>query len=216
MKNSIKLLALLFVAVGFTSCMKDNDQPFYDGEAMLKKEAPILKEYVNSTEGLEDAILHSSGIWYTIIEDGLIPEKDEEGENTIQGYFYNINTVGDLEMPRISVKYEGKLVSDGTVFDQRSTEDFIDKDLFSLQGLIAGWKVAFFPKSILDKEGEKVEVDGLTQYGLQPGSKIRIVVPSPYGYGNRAQGSVPADAPLDFTIEVFKVIPPAAPSGGPY
>ena len=214
MKNSIKIFALLFIAVGFGSCLKGNNQPFYDPEAILKAEAPVLKEYVNTTPGLENALLHSSGIWYTIIEDGIIPEKDEDGKTT-QGYFYNFNSVGGLEYPRVSVKYEGKLVSDGSVFDEGTTEGLADDKLFPLVNLIPGWAVAFFPAKIKNKEGEEINVDGITLHGLQPGSKIRIVIPSPYGYGDRTQKGIPANSPLDFTIEVFKVIPPAAPTG-PY
>lgn len=214
MKNTIKLFALLFVAVGFGSCLKGDNQPFYDQDAILKEEAPILKEYVNTTPGLEDAILHASGIWYTIIEDGIIPEKDEDG-NTTQGYFYNFNSVGGLEWPRVSVKYTGKLVSDGSVFDEGTTEGLADDKFFPLVNLIPGWGVAFFPTKIKNKEGEDIKVDGLTFHGLQTGSKIRIVLPSIYGYRDRAQKGIPANSPLDFTIEVFKVIPPSAPSG-PY
>jgi FKBP-type peptidyl-prolyl cis-trans isomerase FkpA len=40
---------------------------------------------------------------------------------------------------------------------------------------------------------------------IQKGGKIRLLIPSYYGYGNRAAGSIPANSILDFTITLSNV-----------
>jgi FKBP-type peptidyl-prolyl cis-trans isomerase FkpA len=209
MKNMFKkfnfLILSLVVAVGFSACMKD-DIEVYDFQKYLDLEAPILEAYVNSEPGLEGAVRDSSGIWYKIIEPGL--------QDSIAGkpdyYRYNINNANQIEAPRLRVNYEGKLVSNGFVFDEAEMKP--DDTPISLARVIYGWQLAFLPKHLRDKQGALRNVGGLTQHGLQKGAKIRIVLPSPYGYQNVAQGSIPANSPLDFYIEVLEVKPPAAPT----
>lgn len=201
MKNSIKIFFVLLLAVGSVSCMKSNPYEIYDAQAMLEKEAPLLKEYVETTEGLEDATLDKkTGIWYKIIEEGVQPE--EEGY-----YEYKIINTGNIEAPVITVKYEGKLVSNGIVFEKKE-----ENTEFSLGGpIIEGWQIGFLPKTIKDEQGKLLEIGGLTELGLQKNSKIRLVIPSPYGFQNREQQGIPANSPLDFTIEVVKVSSPIKP-----
>jgi FKBP-type peptidyl-prolyl cis-trans isomerase FkpA len=144
-------------------------------------------------------------MWYKIIEEGVSPE--EEGF-----YEYKLNSFGNVEAPRITIKYEGKLVSTGYVFDKNDKTEGIE---FLLGTLINGWKIAFLPKTITDS-GKVLNItdltglSGLTELGLQKGSKIRLVIPSPYAYQDKSQPSVPANSPLDFTIEVLKVEAPTS------
>lgn len=198
MKNTIKVLFALFIVVGFSSCLKDNSYEPYDAQAMLEKEAPILKEYVETTEGLEGAILHETGIWYKIVQEGLQPEE--------KGYYnYVVNSDGNFTEHIIFIaNYEGKLVSNGVEFDK--AEEFKN----SVFGVIEGWKIGFLPKNVVNDEGKVFEIGGITERGLQQGSKIRLIIPSPYAYGPKAQGKVPANSPLDFTIEVLKVERPTS------
>lgn len=204
MKNTIKIFFVLLLAAGSFSCMKSNPYEMYDGQGMLEKEAPLLKEYVETTEGLKDATLdEGTGIWYKIIEEGVQPEED--------GYYkYKITTTGNtearIEAPIIEVKYEGKLVSNGIIFDKKEANTE-----FSLGGVIAGWQVSFLPKTIKDEQGKVHETGGLTELGLQQNTKVRLVIPSPYGYQNSERQGIPANSPLDFTIEVVKVSAPAKP-----
>src|SRR5690606_12704211 len=144
-----------------------------------EKEAPQLKEYVEATEGLEDAILDKkTGIWYKIIEEGVQP-----GEEEYYKYkFMNAGTTQTyIEAPIITVKYEGKLVSNGVVFDKTEGEDTFER---SLGGVIEGWQIGFLPKTIEDEQGKLHETGGLTTLGLQKGSKVRLIIPSPWGYQN--------------------------------
>lgn len=198
MKNSVKILFALLITVGFSSCLKDNSFEPYDDQAMLKKEAPILEEFVKTTPGLEGAILDSSGIWYKIIEEGV-----SEGD---EGFYpYKLNSLNLNESPQITIIYEGRLVSNGDVFD-KSTKP--EGTTFNLATLIDGWRIGFYPKTITH-EGQTYQVGGLTQFGLQRGAKIRLVIPSPYAYRSTSSTKVPANSPLDFTIEVLKVAAPA-------
>jgi FKBP-type peptidyl-prolyl cis-trans isomerase FkpA len=205
MKNSIKILFVLLLATGTMSCLKSNPYDVYDAKAIFEEEAPILKTYVETTESLEGAKLDTlTGIWYKIIEEGVSP--------TEEGYYtYKLNSAGYVEAPRITVKYEGKLVSTGVVFDKSDKDEGLEN---SLGGLIDGWKIAFLPKTLKDKDNkvykmqDLIGLPGLTELGLQKGSKMRLILPSPYGYQNREQPKIPANSPLDFTIEVLKIVPP--------
>ncbi len=208
MKNSMKKINFLFIALiiglGFTSCMKDNDIEPYDPDKYFTLEAPILRNYVDTAEGLEGAILDETGIWYKIVEPGLVDPEDDDF------YEYNFNSNNQLESPRITVNYEGRLVSNSLVFDDG------EEATFSLGTLLGGWLVAFLPENMKDRNGDIVLDQngdpakyGLTELGLQKGAIIRIVLPSPYGYQSQAQGDVPANSPLDFYIEVLEVQPPS-------
>lgn len=202
MKNPIKIFFVLLLAVGSFSCMKSNPYELYDRQAMLEKEAPLLKEYVETTPGLEDATLDKeTGIWYKIIQEGVQPGED--------GYYpYKITNTGNtearIEAPVIGVKYAGKLVSTGVEFEK--TESVYETSLGAT--IIVGWQIAFLPKTIKDEQGKVHETGGLTELGLQKNSTIRIVIPSPWAYQNREQKGIPANSPLDFTIEVVRVASP--------
>ena len=191
----------LVVAIGFSACMKD-DIEVYDFEKFLQIEAPVIEAYVKSVPELQGAVRDSAtGIWFKVIDEGLQDKED------LEYYGYNINNSNRLEYPSIRAKYTGKLVESGAVFQESEI-----KTLTSLVSLLSAWQIAFFPKNVLDKQGKPNFVGGLTEKGLQKGSKIRIVLPSPYGYQSQAQQSIPANSPLDFYIEVLEVRPPGAPS----
>lgn len=205
MKNSIKVLFVLLLAGGMMSCLKSNPYDIYDPQAIFDKETPILKTYVETTESLAGAELDTvTGIWYKMIEDGV-------SSSDSSFYTYKVNSSGFVEAPIVTVKYEGKLVSNGVVFDKNDEAAGMKN---SLGGFIDGWKIAFLPKKVKDDAGKEYKMEsliglpGLTELGLQKGSKIRIILPSPYGYQNREQQKIPANSPLDFTIEVLKVESP--------
>ena len=202
MKKINFLIIALIAGIAFTGCLKDNDIEPYDFQKHLDLEVSVLKEYVEKTPELEGAVMHEgTGIWYKIIEPGL---QDKESADF---YKYNFNSNNEIEAPRIRVNYDGKLVSTGTSFEEK---DMATGQYWSLAGVIGGWQVAFLPKELKDNN-DKIVKTGLTELGLQKGAKIRIVIPSPYGYQNQTQPDIPANSPLDFYIEVLEVIPPAAP-----
>lgn len=188
MKN-IKLFTLLFVLAGvtFSSCRKES---FFDPEEQFEAEKPIIENYVKAN--IPDAIKHeNTGIWYEILETA------DENEDP---YEYTIHSSGYINNVDIEIKYRGVLL-DGTVFDS-NTEGVT----FSLGELIRAWQVMFLPKTIGD-----LPVGGILEEGLQKGMKVRFVTPSYYAYQHIGQGNVPANAPLDFTIEVLDIRDPVTP-----
>lgn len=79
----------------------------------------------------------------------------------------------------ISVLYTGRLLN-GTVFDSATTAIS-----FPLSQAITGWQ-AGIPL-------------------IKKGGKIRLLLPSFYAYGNQANQRIPANSPLDFTVELTDV-----------
>jgi len=101
------------------------------------------------------------------------------------GVFYQIIAPGTgtytyTTSSLITVDYSGKLLN-GTTFD---TSGGTPRQ-FQLSRLIAGWQVAI-PK-------------------IQKGGQIRFFVPSYFGYGNSAQGTIPANSVLDFSVTLSDV-----------
>ena len=99
------------------------------------------------------------------------------------GLFYQIKSPGSgnatyTAATQVKVKYAGRLIGSKETFDS-GTRDF------TLGNLIDGWKI------------------GIPL--IQKGGKIRLFVPSYYGYGPYPSGSIPANSVLDFEIELIDV-----------
>ncbi|MBV8390299.1 MAG: FKBP-type peptidyl-prolyl cis-trans isomerase [Mucilaginibacter sp.] len=95
------------------------------------------------------------------------------------GVYYQVITPGTGAYPTVSslitVNYTGKLLN-GTVFDSGSINST------ALSSLVKGW-----------------------QYGIphiNTGGRILLLIPSALGYGNTAQGSIPANSVLIFTVDL--------------
>lgn len=95
------------------------------------------------------------------------------------GIYYQVITPGTGSYPNvnslITVNYTGKLLN-GTVFDSGSMNSQ------KLSGLIRGWQV------------------GIPH--INTGGRLLLLVPSALGYGNGPYGSIPANSPLVFTIDL--------------
>lgn len=196
-----KLLSPLFlgiaaIALSIISCSKSDDSPVFDDAAQFKADSITLKNYVDSK--FPDAQYDSvTGIWYEILAEG-------EGN-----YQYKIVDTLNAKFLKFTptVKYIGKLLS-GSIFDQTETDKTATFEILTNTGyqypffssLIPAWTFAFAPRKIGD-----VKLGGLTEKGLQKGTKIHIMAPSLYGYQNRAVGTIPANSPLDFIIEVVDI-----------
>ncbi|WP_421938234.1 FKBP-type peptidyl-prolyl cis-trans isomerase [Pedobacter sp.] len=99
------------------------------------------------------------------------------------GIFYQIIEPGTGSVTynaatKVTTSYEGKLLN-GTKFDSSTSATF------ALGQVIPGWQI------------------GIQK--IQKGGKIRLIIPSYYGYGNSAAGSIPANSILDFTISLTDV-----------
>ncbi|MDF2518325.1 MAG: hypothetical protein K0R59_3621 [Sphingobacterium sp.] len=196
-----KLLSPLFLGIATiallaVSCSKSDDAPVYDAEAQFKTDSTLLKNYVDSK--YPNAQYDSEkGIWYEILAEG-------EGN-----YQYRIVDTLNAKLFKVqpTVKYTGRLLN-GSIFDQTEADKTANFEILTNTGyyypfdssIIPAWTFAFAPKKIGD-----VKLGGLTEKGLQKGSKIHIMVPSKWGYANRAMGKIPANSPLDFVIEVVDI-----------
>lgn len=195
--KTLKLLLVAFLAVvGISSCMKDNDydQPDYEAEnrridSTLKAQDTILRAYAHEhfDNPIEDTTF---GIWYEILE--------VSNDTTFEYVSRESSWVPVIA----DVKYTGQLL-DGTVFDDqtdKATQLVINGASNTSSGVIYAWLLAFYPQS-----SNANSFSGLTEDGLKKGSKIRFVAPSPYCYDNQTMDDIPADSPLDFTIEVTDI-----------
>ncbi|WP_333886182.1 FKBP-type peptidyl-prolyl cis-trans isomerase [Sphingobacterium siyangense] len=195
-----KLLSPLFMGIAaiaflIISCNKSDDAPVYDANAQFKTDSVTLKNYVS--QNYPAAQYNSeTGIWYEILAEGT-------GE-----YVYKLTDTlnGKYLKYKPTVKYVGKLLN-GNVFDK--TDTAIEFEIRTNTGyqypfydsnIIPAWTFAFAPQKIGD-----MKLGGLTEKGLQKGSKIHIMAPSLYGYQNQAVGTIPANSPLDFVIEVTDI-----------
>ncbi|WP_316815689.1 FKBP-type peptidyl-prolyl cis-trans isomerase [Pedobacter nyackensis] len=102
------------------------------------------------------------------------------------GVFYQIITAGSGNTTftgntQVTVDYSGKVLGGSQNFDSSAGTP----RTFGLGGLIAGWQIGI-------------------PY-IQKGGKIRLFIPSEFGYGNNGQPGIPANSVLDFTIELKDV-----------
>ena len=105
---------------------------------------------------------------------------------TASGLQYEVLREGTGAKPKpdqsVEVHYHGTLV-DGTVFD--SSVERGETISFPVTGVIQGW------------------VEALQ---LMPvGSKWKLFIPANLGYGNRAQGAIPAGSVLVFEVELISI-----------
>jgi FKBP-type peptidyl-prolyl cis-trans isomerase len=94
------------------------------------------------------------------------------------GILYQIITPGDTAKPNLctplSMTYTGKLMT-GIQFDKGTIT-------YALKDLIVGWQIAV---PLIGK-----------------GGKIKMVIPSSLAYGPNANGSIPANSPLYFEMNI--------------
>jgi len=111
-------------------------------------------------------------------------------QDTVSGIFYNISKIGNgvdsvkSTMSQIKALYTGQLLS-GKVFDSTGTTP---RDLGYAGGLIKGFQFA------------------LTR--ITKGGKIRVYLPSYYGYGPAENKDIPANSVLIFDVELTDVTNP--------
>ncbi len=195
-----KLLSPLFMGIAaiaflIVSCNKSDDAPVYDAGAQFKTDSVTLKNYVS--KNYPEAQYNSeTGIWYEILAEGT-GNYEYKVVDTLNGKYLKYKP---------TVKYVGKLLN-GSVFDK--TDTAIEFEIRTNTGfqypfydsnIIPAWTFAFAPQKVGD-----MKLGGLTEKGLQKGSKIHIMAPSLYGYQNQAVGTIPANSPLDFVIEVTDI-----------
>jgi FKBP-type peptidyl-prolyl cis-trans isomerase len=85
---------------------------------------------------------------------------------------------------KVEAHYTGRL-TDGTVFDSSSGKKPLPFTV-GVGQVIAGWD------------------EGIV--GMQVGEKKILVIPAELAYGNRSIGSIPANSPLVFQVELTKIV----------
>jgi FKBP-type peptidyl-prolyl cis-trans isomerase FkpA len=107
-------------------------------------------------------------------------------QDTASGIFYNISKPGNgidsvkSIYTKVKTLYKGQLLS-GVVFDSTTTEP----REFDAGGVIKGFQF------------------GLTK--ITKGGKIRVYMPSYYGYGTQSRDKIPANSVLIFDIELVDI-----------
>ena len=105
---------------------------------------------------------------------------------TDSGLQYEVLRAGSGAKPTanqtVEVHYHGTLI-DGTVFDSSVARG--ETISFPVTGVIPGWVEALQLMSV--------------------GSKWKLVIPAELGYGNRAQGPIPAGSVLVFEVELISI-----------
>jgi len=153
MKSRIFIL-LLFI-VGF-AC--NNNTTVVPASVRLEEDIATIEQYLadNNITAVKDSV---TGVQYVIKELGTGVKP----------------TIYDC----VQAAYTGKLLSDGTVFDESTGLKI------PLRNTISGWQIAFpfFPK----------------------GTKATLYIPSYYGYGTSASLNMPANSILVFDVEVLNV-----------
>jgi len=115
----------------------------------------------------------------------FIADKNITAIKHASGIYYQILSSGTgsttySNSTLVTAKYAGRLLN-GTVFDQTTTQPLT----FSLGNVILGWQI------------------GVPL--IKKGGKIRLLIPSGYGYGQGGSGKIPSNAVLDFDIELVDV-----------
>ena len=138
-----------------------------------------LKEGNDPYKDTQEQLVKDEEIIKKFIADNNIPALRHES-----GVYYQIIAPGSgshtyTGSSKTTVNYKGRLLS-GSIFDQSTSAI-----TFPLGGVIVGWQI------------------GVPL--IQKGGKIRLIIPSGYAYGAGGSGSIPANAVLDFDIELVDV-----------
>ena len=180
----IKNIFIVVVAAFVYGC-QDNQMPFqqqYDQEANLARERPLIDDYLAKTPYDSLYRIHDpSGVVIIVQEEG-------EGSRPKNGTIVYTNYVGKL--------------TDGTVFEANTKAAAEEHGLhtetstysvlsFTVtpggqgSGFIAGFSIGF--------------------KRIRSGSKAVIIIPSPYGYQDRAVGGIPANSILVFEVDFLGI-----------
>ena len=112
----------------------------------------------------------------------FINSRNITAELDARGFYYSIAAQGNGTHPSacadVTVNYKGTLTN-GATFDKR------EGSVFSLDGLVAGWRL------------------GIPL--IAAGGKITLYLPPSLGYGSSASGSIPGNSILIFEIDLIAV-----------
>ncbi|REE81809.1 FKBP-type peptidyl-prolyl isomerase-like protein [Lutibacter oceani] len=195
------LIGLLIIGLVIFSCKKDdNNTVDFDAAAQAIEDDNTLIEYLQSHYLNEE----DGGIWtVTNDESPLMNDSRLNVQNVVKDdisyklYYLKQNegvTVSPTVADSVLATYTGMRL-DSVVFDTRASVIW-----FSLTGVIDGWSYGFTNF----KGGNKVIAEDESFYYENSGKGI-LFIPSGLAYGNIAQTTIPANAPLIFEFELHAV-----------
>lgn len=167
---ALQLLTFFFIV---TSCKKDDEGPVCLSEVdlstvdqiQLQKDIEVIDQFL-SDNGIV-AIEHESGLRYVLVKEG----SGDKPSNVCN---------------KVLVNYEGRLLSDNSLFDNNSQQSF------QLDNLILGWQIGFLE--------------------LNRGASATLYIPSVYAYGTtetvdtNGEVIIPANANLVFEVDLIDFI----------
>jgi FKBP-type peptidyl-prolyl cis-trans isomerase FkpA len=156
MKKTVLVLLTLPLLLAGSSCIKDNGCQ----DKTVESEVGAMDAYA-SANGIT-TIVHASGIRYQIMNPGTGTQP----------------SITD----KVSVRYTGKLVSNGTVFDSQTGTPVT----FQVAGTVPGFQIAL--------------------QLLKEGGVIKVIIPSSMGYGCGGSGPIPGNSVIFFEVELVDVI----------
>lgn len=195
------LIGLLIIGLVIFSCKNDDDNTVdFDAAAQAIEDDNTLIEYLQSHYLNEE----DGGIWtVTNDESPLMNDSRLNVQNVVKDdisyklYYLKQNegvTVSPTVADSVLATYTGMRL-DSVVFDTRASVIW-----FSLTGVIDGWSYGFTNF----KGGNKVIAEDESFYYENSGKGI-LFIPSGLAYGNIAQTTIPANAPLIFEFELHAV-----------
>ncbi|RNC84459.1 MAG: hypothetical protein ED557_05605 [Balneola sp.] len=159
MKYNSLILTLGILLISLSGCKQDCSDPNINvSETQLAEDIAAIDAYL-AEEGI-DAEVHPSGIRYVIKREGDGDRPDA--------------------CAQVFVTYEGRLISNGNVFDGRTSPTALDLDT-----VIPGWRI------------------GIPL--IKDGGRISLYIPSVLAYGSSGTVGVPEDANLYFEVLIFDV-----------
>jgi FKBP-type peptidyl-prolyl cis-trans isomerase FkpA len=156
-------LLLFCTAILFIACNHSGNDGVFDPLIQLGKDTVAIDSY-----------LASQGVAPTKDVTGVRMVITKLGEGLPASYYLN---------PTVKVEYVGKLLSNGTIFDQGTVTG-------TVKTYIVGWQIALG--------------------SLPVGTIADIYIPSGYAYGNTSQRTIPANSVLVFHITFHEIIVPTA------
>jgi len=183
MKNSSYIGILLALVLGLSSCEPTNPfatGPVYDADANLEIDRKLIDTYLATTEMDSLYRIHDPS--------GVVIIVQKEGSGTRP-------TGGSV----VYTDYTGSLMSDGSVFDTSFEDVARENDIF-----VEGRDYVIF--SFVLGTGSVITGWDIGFRRLRPGSKAKLIIPSPYGYRAATNNTrIPPNSVLVFDVD-FKGI----------
>lgn len=219
-----KLFNLLFIAVlstlTITSC-KDNTTDIQDNtdayikaekalDSLFTEQGKMIKAYVgnNLANAKEDTVTVGfqylnkkikRGLWYEIINEPSDDLYEYKGQfvNTYYGYSF------EPILPKVKLIYTAKLL-DGAIVQKDLEGSLYDLNTTPNTIFNTAWKISFIPY-LIKYNGKDEVFGGLTAKGLKKGSKIKVITPSYWAFGDKKVGDIPANSPLVYEFTVLEI-----------